>query len=110
MPLLFHRNHSLVISKFKNRSYWKNISAEKKLSEEFIREFADRVDWEHVSGYHRFSEEFIREFAHRINWYLISLNQKIKWYILPYEYRTVGIYSNLLLPQYFQTAPNIYVK
>jgi hypothetical protein len=42
--------------------YWDEISARKKLSEDFIKEFKDKVNWDNISQFQKLSEKFIREF------------------------------------------------
>ena len=60
------------IREFKDDVSWFQISIYQRLSEDFIREFADRVDWGSISKCQHLSEDFIREFKDRVNWYLIS--------------------------------------
>ena len=52
--------------------FWKLISINQKLSENFIREFKDNIDWNSISQYQKLSEDFIREFKNKINWNSIS--------------------------------------
>jgi len=56
---------------------WHHISANYKLSEEFIREFQDKVNWYHVSHYQKLSESFIKEFKDNVNWLYASSYQKL---------------------------------
>jgi hypothetical protein len=56
---------------------WYEISENKILSEEFIREFQDNLIWGPIWINKKFSEDFIREFERKVNWFLISKNQKL---------------------------------
>jgi hypothetical protein len=58
-------------------SDWFYVSANKKLSEDFIREFRSKVVWDCISSHQKLSEEFIREFHNVLNWDDISRNQKL---------------------------------
>lgn len=47
---------------------WKNISCNKKLTEDFIREFQNEVDWDRISLFNEIlSDEFKNEFENEIN-------------------------------------------
>jgi len=61
----------------KNIIYWKDVSKNQKLSEDFIRENQDKVNWYCISKYQKLSEEFIREFQDKVDWYNISAYQKL---------------------------------
>ena len=65
------------IREFQDNVYWDYISARQKLSEKFIREFKNRVDWYYISETQKLSEEFIREFQDKIDWFYISKYQKL---------------------------------
>ena len=59
------------------KEQWVDISAEQKLSEDFIREFKDYVDWGWISENQKLSESFIREFQDKVDWYWVSSHQKL---------------------------------
>src|SRR5690606_41412719 len=61
----------------KNMVYWNWISANQKLSEEFIHEHKNLVNWEHVSQYQKLSESFIREHKNLVDWWSISIYQNL---------------------------------
>jgi hypothetical protein len=61
----------------KDKHFWKHISLDKKLSEEFIREFKDKVVWDYISSHQKLSEEFISEFHYKVEWLYISQHQKL---------------------------------
>ena len=65
------------IREFQDNVYWHYISEYQKLSEDFIREFQDKVDWNCISTYQKLSENFIREFKDKVNWDYISKFQKL---------------------------------
>ena len=66
-----------ILEKEFNESSLINISKEKTLSEEFIREFQDSVDWYNISRYQTLSEGFIREYQDRVYWNEISFEQTL---------------------------------
>ena len=45
---------------------WRDISACKYLTENFIREFKDYVDWGRILCHQSLSEDFIKEFEDRV--------------------------------------------
>ena len=65
------------IREFKDNVNWYCISANQKLSEEFIREFQDKVVWSYISAHQKLSEEFMREFKEKVVWNQISAFQKL---------------------------------
>ena len=65
------------IREFKDDVSWFQISIYQRLSEDFIREFADRVDWGSISKCQHLSENLIREFKDRVDWFLISKYQHL---------------------------------
>ena len=65
------------IREFKDDVSWFQISIYQRLSEDFIREFADRVDWGSISKCQHLSEDFIREFQDKVKWYWISRYQHL---------------------------------
>ena len=69
-----------LIASIKKNSFkinWGNISTNKTLSEDFIREFKDYVIWSEISKYQNLSEDFIIEFKNKVDWYSIYLHQKL---------------------------------
>ena len=56
---------------------WNEISENKILSEEFIREFQTHLNWSAICQYQQLSEDFIREFKENVYWYSIFKNQKL---------------------------------
>ena len=56
---------------------WRELSAHRYLSEDFIREFKDDVSWYQISMYQRLSEDFIREFVDRVDWGTVSKCQHL---------------------------------
>jgi hypothetical protein len=56
---------------------WKEISSQKKLDQDFIREFKDRVNWEEISFHQTLDESFIREFKNRVSWGHIFWSQNL---------------------------------
>lgn len=65
------------IREFQDKVIWAIISVKQNLSESFIREFQDKVIWRLISTYQKLSEDFIREFQNKVNWNLISKHQKL---------------------------------
>ena len=65
------------IREFKDQVYWYYISADQKLSESFIREFQNKVNWINISANQKLSEDFIREFKDKIDWNYIYYFQKL---------------------------------
>ena len=65
------------IREFQDKVYWRLISEYQKLSENFIREFQDKVNWSYISANQKLSDNFIREFQNKVNWYNISIRQKL---------------------------------
>ena len=49
-----------------NDVYWTDISKNKILSENFMREFQNKVNWYYISRYQQLSKDFIREFKHKM--------------------------------------------
>jgi hypothetical protein len=56
---------------------WEEISQQRYLSEEFIREFQNSLLLEDVSYFQILSEDFIREFQTKVSWINISSQQKL---------------------------------
>ena len=65
------------IREFQYEVEWHNISIRQKLSEDFIREFKDKIYWYYISEFHKLSEDFIREFQDKVDWFYISKCQKL---------------------------------
>ncbi len=65
------------IREFQDEVEWHNISIRQKLSENFIREFKDKIYWYYISEFHKLSEDFIREFQDKVDWFYISKCQKL---------------------------------
>ena len=65
------------IREFQDKVYWNSISTYQKLSEDFIREFQDKIDWYWISQYQKLSEDFIREFQNEVYWGYISAYHKL---------------------------------
>ena len=59
------------------KEQWVDISAEQKLSEDFIREFKDYVSWFCISINQKLSEDFIREFKDYVDWGRILCHQSL---------------------------------
>ena len=57
------------------RVQWRDISACKYLTENFIREFKDYVDWEVISIYQKLSDGFMRKFKDKEEWHWTSRDQ-----------------------------------
>jgi len=56
---------------------WMNVSMNKEISIDFVREFKDQLIWETLCYYSNLSEEIMREFSDRLNWSTISSKQKL---------------------------------
>jgi hypothetical protein len=56
---------------------WFYVFANKKLSEDYIREFRSKVDWGNISCHQKLSDDFIRKFQVKVNWEMISEYQKL---------------------------------
>lgn len=65
------------IREFQDKVIWAIISVKQNLSESFIREFQDKVIWRLISTYQKLSEDFIREFQNKVNWIWISKYQNL---------------------------------
>lgn len=51
---------------------WPKLSANVKLSEEFIDNYRNKVDWYYISKFQKLSEPFIEKHKDRVNWHHIS--------------------------------------
>jgi hypothetical protein len=65
------------IEKHADKVYWGYISAYQKLSESFIETHADKVYWGYISRFQKLSEEFIEKHADKLDWGNISIYQKL---------------------------------
>ena len=64
------------IREFQDEVSWIDISTVP-ISLEFIREFQDKVKWYNICQYQILTEDFIREFQDRMFWDYISTNQDV---------------------------------
>ena len=81
------------IREFKDDVSWFQISIYQRLSEDFIREFADRVDWGCVSKCQHLSEDFIREFKDDVSWGWVSISQHLSEdFIREFAYKVAWIF------------------
>jgi hypothetical protein len=77
-----NKNEAIFIERLKvkktisemDRMDWLEVSKNKVLSEDFIREFQDKVDWGMISIHSKLSEDFIREFSEKVEWFYISFH------------------------------------
>lgn len=60
-----------------NKIDWENISKNKNLTENFIREFENNIDWFYISGFQNLSEDFLLEFKNKIYWNNIAYNKNL---------------------------------
>ncbi|BAO04962.1 ORF MSV205 tryptophan repeat gene family protein [Clostridium botulinum B str. Osaka05] len=51
-----------------NENDWENISKNKNLTENLIREFKENVNWFYISCFQNLSEDFLIEFKNKIYW------------------------------------------
>ena len=79
MKNVYERINELLGTDYKSDTDidWFDISMNKSLSEDFIREFCTKVDWYVISEYQILSEGLIGEFQYNVNWYAISTFQKL---------------------------------
>jgi len=72
-----HHKMPKFLIKHSSEIFWREISKNQKLSEEFIEKFENKVDWRRISSYQELSENFIRKFSNKVWWKEISESQKL---------------------------------
>ena len=94
------------IEKFQDKVNWRIISANQKLSEKIIKKFQNRVDWDNISIYQKLSEKFIEEFLDKVYCDAIVRYQKLSeefifkhWNILNHDL-TISIHRRSLTPAF----------
>ena len=94
------------IREFKNKVHWAYISIHQTLSESFIREFEDKVNWKYISLSQKLSESFIREFQDKLNWNYISSNHRLsESFIREFKYKVDWYYIS-----YNQTLSENFIR
>ncbi len=70
--LIEYYNINCSVEEFRHgkRTPWLSLSAEPKLSEDFVREFENEVVWKYIGSYqlhyNTFSEQFLTEFINKL--------------------------------------------
>jgi hypothetical protein len=96
----FNTNLNWMTLIAKSPKYWKEISKDCQLSEEFIDAYQDELDWLCICRYQKLSEDFIRCHINKIKFGAISQYQKlsedfIRDYKNKVDWKSISTYQTL---------------
>jgi len=97
------------IEKYKDKVNWNYISIYQILSEGFIEKHEHEVDWDYISGCQSLSEDFIEKYKGKVEWHWISKYHSLSWdFILKHQNRiqhpdSLKKYFRIKYSNYYET-------
>lgn len=57
--------------------FWREISSDPNLSEEFIEKYSSKINWYELSVHYPMTEQFIEKYCNKVNWFAVCRHQKL---------------------------------